>query len=512
MQRRATRRIGLAWVALAAFGLSISLLYLPCVLDDAFIAFRYASNLAQHGEPTFNLGRPWVEGFSSPLWMLSLSGVARGFGKAVLPPAAAALGFLCFALTLLLAHALVSRLGPVEAESSRSGSLISIALLALCPSAAFYATTGLEPMLWTLLTLSVAAAAVGTTTLRFGLMPAALATWVRPEGPFLLVPLALVALRHPERRRDVLWLALSVVAGSAALVGVRLALFGSWLPNTFYAKSPEAGAGLRYLFELLLSPWALAPIVLGNLGALWAGGPFRTLALIGWSWLLAAVLEGGDWMPLGRFALPAIASFAVAAAGCGAQTASRARVSYGLLAVAAVAGLHATSAGIQHQHRQRRTVYHENRMLAGWLARAGVRSVALMDIGEPGFVLDSEIIDLAGLTDDHIGRASGSHLEKRLDTHYVLSERHPDAVVIRAKRSPFHANGSIDPEAAGTQPELDLLVAPTLLSDYGLVFSLVPEDSRTNFYGKLVFVRKGMTLPESAKLPGLVVSVSALAD
>ena len=41
--------------------------------DDAYIFFRYAINLSDHGELAWNLGERSVEGFSSPLWVLFLS-------------------------------------------------------------------------------------------------------------------------------------------------------------------------------------------------------------------------------------------------------------------------------------------------------------------------------------------------------------------------------------------------------------------------------------------------------
>src|SRR4051812_20680858 len=40
--------------------------------DDAFIALRYAKNLSEHHELTYNLGQR-VEGFTSPLWVLLVS-------------------------------------------------------------------------------------------------------------------------------------------------------------------------------------------------------------------------------------------------------------------------------------------------------------------------------------------------------------------------------------------------------------------------------------------------------
>ncbi len=45
------------------------------IMDDAYIYFRYADNLVIYGEGlVFNPGE-YVEGFSSPFWMLLLAGL-----------------------------------------------------------------------------------------------------------------------------------------------------------------------------------------------------------------------------------------------------------------------------------------------------------------------------------------------------------------------------------------------------------------------------------------------------
>ncbi|MGI0029935.1 MAG: hypothetical protein ACREAQ_09540, partial [Nitrososphaera sp.] len=49
---------------------ALSLLYYDFVLDDAFISYRYADNLARYGTLAWNVGEAPVEGFSSLSWVV----------------------------------------------------------------------------------------------------------------------------------------------------------------------------------------------------------------------------------------------------------------------------------------------------------------------------------------------------------------------------------------------------------------------------------------------------------
>ena len=46
------------------------------VNDDAYISFRYAQNLAEHGQLVFNLGER-VEGYTNFLWTVLLAGLLK---------------------------------------------------------------------------------------------------------------------------------------------------------------------------------------------------------------------------------------------------------------------------------------------------------------------------------------------------------------------------------------------------------------------------------------------------
>src|SRR3954464_1469378 len=70
-------------VVLAAAVLVPHALLFDFVSDDAFISFRYARNLAEHGQLVFNLGER-VEGFTNFLWTLLLAlGIKVGCGPEI---------------------------------------------------------------------------------------------------------------------------------------------------------------------------------------------------------------------------------------------------------------------------------------------------------------------------------------------------------------------------------------------------------------------------------------------
>ena len=91
------------WVVLAV--LVLSAYSNRFVQDDAFISFRYASNLLNHAELTWNVGeeRP-IEGYSNFLWVLMIAG-AMGMGMEPVW-ASQALGLMFALVTLLYTYRL----------------------------------------------------------------------------------------------------------------------------------------------------------------------------------------------------------------------------------------------------------------------------------------------------------------------------------------------------------------------------------------------------------------------
>jgi arabinofuranosyltransferase len=196
-------------------------------IDDAYITFRYARNLAEGLGLVYNPGE-WVLGTTTPLWAILLAGGYR-LSFTDLPWLANSLSAVCDAgcVGLLVHYGL--RMG----WQPRGAALVGLAW-ALNPMSIAFATGGMETSLFVL----VALVALGLTAsgsyvwLAAGL--SGLAILVRPEGALLVA--TVVGWTWVKQRRYV-WQA--ALAGSAPAVIAGVLIFwryGSPLPNSVAAK------------------------------------------------------------------------------------------------------------------------------------------------------------------------------------------------------------------------------------------------------------------------------------
>lgn len=288
----------------------------PHTLDDAFISFTYAQNLAAGQGMVFNPGER-VEGFSNPLWVLllatsrwaglSIPGTAKAVG------AAAAFLSVLFGARAAFAAALfvgtqerpsfssagaprgrrtrrrraktLNANAPAAFEPERSrgvpvlAALLCAAAMVAHPGFAYYGVAGLETSLFSLLVLVgillhlkqfVDRAASGS---RWCYLPLGAAAITRPEGVIFLLlvslhrawlskrPIECVQGESIVKRRRVIGQELRpAIIGwllPTAYTAWRLIYFGELLPNTFYAKPgtllQNPTGGLAYLWEFVSS-------------------------------------------------------------------------------------------------------------------------------------------------------------------------------------------------------------------------------------------------------------------
>ena len=270
--------------------------------DDAYISFRYARNLADGHGLVFNPGFERVEGYTNLLWVLIL---AAGALVGIAPEAAAiALGY---GLTIVL-WLLVCRFAYSEARPRAPPWiwLLAPVMLAATRSVAVWSTGGLETRLFEVLILGAllrllveirgAAAAPATPASSAGAADApvahrpwaallfALATLTRPDGVLVAgcslsaawIWLAIRRCRqhlYPEcLRADLRRAAGDAVIYAvpvAASVGFRLAYYGEWLPNTYYAKVGglswwSMGWDYAQLFVIEYAMWLWLPLLLAG--------------------------------------------------------------------------------------------------------------------------------------------------------------------------------------------------------------------------------------------------------
>lgn len=206
-------------------------------LDDAWIHFQFARNLARGAGLSFNPGQP-TSGSTAPLWTLLLAFVYLMGGRFPLAgQLASALCFLCVPVaTYMLGKQLTSR---------RWAAWLAGALVVLNGRMVWAGLSALETCLFTSLSLLAILLYLGDRDMnRYSLRTAALfglATLARPDGYLLFAfSLADAALRWIARPVRLMRL-LGPAALFALIVGPYL-LFswltdGHLLPNTYHAKA-----------------------------------------------------------------------------------------------------------------------------------------------------------------------------------------------------------------------------------------------------------------------------------
>lgn len=218
----------------------------PFTVDDAFISFRYAKNLAEGHGLVWNPGLDPVEGYTNFSWVLLCTLFETMLGTSEVPAKLSGIVSLIFVL------ALVGRSVYLQTEST-SLSACAMGGVLLFPPTYYHAVSGLETMFFAL--LLVAVFETGRRILdgaRSGflilLVPALglLLGLTRPEG---LVPGAVVfgfviSQASPESRRQLL--AYTAIAAIPAVLYMawRTYHFGHLLPNTFYAKTGDEVASI----------------------------------------------------------------------------------------------------------------------------------------------------------------------------------------------------------------------------------------------------------------------------
>jgi arabinofuranosyltransferase len=257
--RRLQTLLGVLAVA-TAFGAVWWHLHFLC--DDAYIAFRYVSN-AMLGRGLVWNPAPFapVEGYSCFSWVLLLWGAQAVLG--VEPPTASlGLGALCGLGLLLLTWRLLVRIGA-------GGAVTLVTLLGLSTHKVFvtWTSSGLETPLFNLVALAWAVAALARPSPARDGTVAAMATaaaLTRPDGLlFVAATVLLLAWQGIALRIRYGAVRLATVGGAAVVFSThllwRVATYGEWVPNTYFAKVgepwPEAGARFVAAFAVENGIW-----------------------------------------------------------------------------------------------------------------------------------------------------------------------------------------------------------------------------------------------------------------
>jgi arabinofuranosyltransferase len=297
--------------------------------DDAFIAFRYASNAVA------GIGLIWnpppfapVEGYTSFLWVKILEWIWR-LTDAQPPAVANGLSLLFGYLTLWVGGRTLYRMKLPDPLSRHRTLLLGLVLLGTVSNRTFltWLSSGLETSLFNFLLIS---------WVHLGLTPAeqrgarwrwlfsattALAALARPDGLLLCAAWAAITMLewrrisglaghstaaspHPRPRDAIHALPIAIVPIHFVW---RYATYHAWLPNTYYAKhiATWPQSGWRYLASFVLEygliVWvALALVVLAQRAS-------RAPRELSWPRVRNAFIErGAAWIALGTLAAHAL--------------------------------------------------------------------------------------------------------------------------------------------------------------------------------------------------------------
>ena len=247
-------------------------------IDDAFISFRYAKNLASDHGLSWNVGEAKVEGYSNCTYVLLQALLI----KAKLPLLSAVKLFSCLSILLsTYGLYLVSR----QLTLKKTLALLPSLLLLMHPGEILWGVSGLEtPFYQALIIFSTlfilkghADASLNKLALLLSGLLLALAGLTRPEAPLLLVSfitIQLVMLYKAPSRNEKIALCKKIlffIIGFTIVYGPyflwRYHYFGHLFPNTVYCKFNNAPSGP---FELDINYLILiTPLLIISLPYLW---------------------------------------------------------------------------------------------------------------------------------------------------------------------------------------------------------------------------------------------------
>lgn len=287
--------------------------YFRFIQDDAFISFRYAENLVEYGELTWNPGEsPKVEGYTNFLWTLIIAFfISLGLDPIIL---SFSLGIFFGIGTLTSLYAASKKI-----TESRTVALSTIILLGTNFTYLVYNTGGLETQLqMCLVTICfwISVDDINPKRLFAFSIIGGLAFLTRMDSFILIAPMTIYLLCRVHRHTDNAEMSKAIsflIIPGALIVSTwlfwKMTYYGEILPNTYYAKATgdtlmRMRVGMIYLFMFYYS-YLLFPYLL----LLFASLPWFIRRKQVWYTLLLYILwniyvirVGGDFMEF-RFVL-----------------------------------------------------------------------------------------------------------------------------------------------------------------------------------------------------------------
>lgn len=469
---RITKQWHIAAVGSAAVIILLQHFYFHYTSDDAYISYRYAQNLADGIGPVWNEGDR-VEGYTNFLWVGILAGTHKLGADIVVT--GRWLGYVLAVAAAGGTYAVTREILP--GNPGRVAGFLACVLLAASGAWSMWATAGLEAPLFASLSLA-------GILLHFRERPhGALAGWFPASGiVWALVAMAradgilffavsgifkvgdaFVRMRYAPRAERLstgvhaawqvaLWVALFAVIYVPYFIW-RSDYYGWFFPNTYYAKVGDGldqlDRGVKYILAflqesggwlLLLLPLAIAESAVRRTAAAYV------LVLTG-VWFGYTAWVGGDSLLRYRFLAPILPLYYSVMAVTAVAVATRLRSAmprqrYAAEVIASVAVLAAVAVTVHPQAvdaidtRGEREAVEERVEVGRWMRDnlADDTSVALIPVGAFGYESRLPVIDMLGITDEHIahrdldlGSLAAGH--EKYDSDYVLDQE-PDIILL----------------------------------------------------------------------------------
>jgi arabinofuranosyltransferase len=444
--------------------LTASALWLSFSQDDAFIIYRYASNLLHGQGLVYNYGE-WVEGYTCPLWVLILAAIGGvGLNMVVWSKV---LG-VCLAVATLWMLFIVSK--KVTAEDDQWWvALIAPLMLALNPSFASFVTSGLETALFAFLLTVTTAGFI--YSLHRGMFSVWLAlgyvflTMTRPEGLLMFAVAWILGWFHAGGRFQTRLSSLAAyLLPIAAVTVLRWIIYGYPFPNPAYSKlildRQALAYGMNYVWRFLVEyGWfgillvlAILPVIIRNDSRkMW-----RYLGILFLAYVIYILFVGGDVLKGLRFFVPILPIYALLIQGgimaiwkrmtsANNRTAGIVIVT-GIVAVVVI-GQAAGYPRELHRAQLENGLVEKMRTLANWFRehQPSNTAVAANSIGALGYYSGYRMVDMVGLVNAAIAHhpriIKGIHSptrERTYNAEHVL-EQHPDFIVFDTYDKPNHA-------------------------------------------------------------------------
>jgi hypothetical protein len=292
-----------AILALAALAIALRLVPGLRIIDDAYITYRYARNIAQGIGFVYNPGEH-VLGTTTPIYTLLLASLGWLTHSGAYPTISVIINALADGMSVALLYKIGKRLF----EHWLPGLVLGL-LWAVAPQSVTFAIGGMETSVYLALTLAAFSTWLDGRTLWTASLTA-LATLTRPDALLWAGPLALAIIveKGLARRDRPLWQRLPWAEGGIylALVAPWLIygtlVFGSPLPHSISAKSvayilPPTQALIGFI-QHYSTPF-FDNMTFGATGAMIGGIAYPVLAAMG-----GLVLAYKDWRSLPMVLFP----------------------------------------------------------------------------------------------------------------------------------------------------------------------------------------------------------------